>query len=259
MVRQTPAAPLSFRLDGKTALVTGAGRGIGAAIASAFAAAGALVGVNDLDGASAAASADAIVAAGGRALALPGDVGTPDAVARIFDALAAQGGIDILVNNAGTTRDETIFDITLESWNELLRINLTSAFLCSKRAMTMMRDQGRGGRIIVMGSVTGHQGALYGHLHYATTKAGLHGFAKTLARTGAPLGITVNAIAPGIVVTDLLRRTHGDEGIAVLEKLVPAGLGAPADIGAAALYLASEAGRQVTGAVLDVNGGMLMR
>ncbi len=251
--------PLSFRLDGKIALVTGAGRGIGAAIARAFAAAGALVAVNDLDAAAATRSADAIAAAGGRAMALPGDVGMPDAVDRIFDALAAQGGIDVLVNNAGTTRDETIFDITLESWNELLRINLTSAFLCSKRAMAMMRDQSRGGRIIVMGSVTGHQGALYGHLHYATTKAGLHGFAKTLARTGAPLGITVNAIAPGIVETELLHRTHGADGVATLERLVPAGLGKPEDIGAAALNLASEAGRQVTGAVLDVNGGMLMR
>lgn len=118
-------------------------------------------------------------------------------------------------NNAGTTRDETIFETSLASWNEILRINLTSAFLCSRRAMAVMRDQ-RHGRILLLGSVTGHQGALYGHLHYATTKAGLHGFAKTLARTGAPLGITVNAIAPGIVETELLAATHGADGVARL-------------------------------------------
>ena len=244
-----------FRLDGKTVLVTGAGRGIGAAIARAFAEAGARVAVNDRD----AASVEALAASLPDALALPGDVGDEGAVAAIFDAIAQRfGRLDVLVNNAGTTRDETIFETTLESWNEILRVNLTSAFLCSKRAMEMMRDQ-RSGRIILLGSVTGHQGALFGHLHYAVTKAGLHGFAKTLARTGAPLGITVNAIAPGIVATELLVATHGPDGVADLEKRVPLGLGQPDDIAAAALYLASEAGRHVTGAVLDVNGGMYMR
>jgi 3-oxoacyl-[acyl-carrier protein] reductase len=244
-----------FRLDGKTALVTGAGRGIGAAIARAFAGAGARVAVNDRD----AASAETLAASLPGALALPGDVGDEGTVAAMFDTLAQRcGRLDVLVNNAGTTRDETIFETTLASWNEVLRVNLTSAFLCSKRAMEMMRAQ-RSGRIILLGSVTGHQGALFGHLHYAVSKAGIHGFAKTLARTGAPLGITVNAIAPGIIETELLVATHGREALADLEKRVPLGLGQPDDVGAAALYLASDAGKHVTGAVLDVNGGMYMR
>jgi 3-oxoacyl-[acyl-carrier protein] reductase len=243
-----------FRLDRRIALVTGAGRGIGAAIARALAGAGATVVVNDLDRAAAERSA---AACGGWAFAA--DAADEPAVDSLFDAIAARHGrLDILVNNAGTTRDETIFDTTLASWNEILRVNLTSAFLCSRRAMTMMRDQ-RHGRIVLLGSVTGHQGALYGHLHYATTKAGLHGFAKTLARTGAPLGITVNAIAPGIVETELLAATHGADGVATLAKMVPLGLAAPEDVAAMAVYLASDAARHVTGAVLDINGGMHMR
>jgi 3-oxoacyl-[acyl-carrier protein] reductase len=247
------AAP-DFRLDGRVALVTGAGRGIGAAIARAMAGAGAMVVVNDLDRAAAERSAESC---GGWAFAA--DAADEPAVDSLFDAIAARHGrLDILVNNAGTTRDETIFDTSLASWNEILRVNLTSAFLCSRRAMAMMRDQ-RHGRIVLLGSVTGHQGALYGHLHYATTKAGLHGFAKTLARTGAPLGITVNAIAPGIVETELLAATHGADGVATLAKMVPLGLAAPEDVAAMAVYLSSDAARHVTGAVLDINGGMHMR
>lgn len=243
-----------FRLDDKIALVTGAGRGIGAAIARGFAAAGAQVVVNDRDAPAAQITAHAI---GGEVHA--GDVGDEASVDALFDRIRERHGrLDILVNNAGTTRDETIFDTSLESWNEILRVNLTSAFLCSRRAMAMMRDR-RAGRIILLGSVTGHQGALLGHLHYATTKAGLHGFAKTLARTGAPLGITVNAIAPGIVETELLAATHGADGVAALTKLVPLGLAVPDDIAAMAVYLASDAARHVTGAILDINGGMYMR
>lgn len=246
---------MSFRLEGKVAIVTGAARGIGAAIARAYVAAGARVVVNDRNADGLAATAASLPGA----LAIAGDAADPGDVTRLFDGtLARFGRLDVLVNNAGIARAENIFEISLESWNEVLRVNMTSAFLCSKRAMEIMREQ-KSGTILVMGSISGHQGALYGHVHYSTSKSGLHAFARTLARTAAPLGITVNAIAPGIVETELLTATHGEAGVAELAKKVPLGLAKPEDIAAAAVYLASPAGRHVTGAVIDVNGGVYMR
>jgi 3-oxoacyl-[acyl-carrier protein] reductase len=248
-----------FRLDGKKALVTGSSRGIGRAIALAFAEAGADVAVNHLgDAAGAEATAAAIRVVGRDGFVLEADVGDEAAVRRLFEAIDRRfGRIDVLVNNAGTTRAEDIFQITLESWNQILRTNLTGTFLCAREAMARMRAQNHG-RIIQLASVTGHRGALYGHIHYATTKAGLLGFTKTLARTGAPFGITVNAIAPGQVRTELLMSTHAGD-IEELAKLQPLGLSEPADIAAAALYLASDEARHVTGACLDVNAGSYFR
>ena len=148
--------------------------------------------------------------------------------------------------------------MTLEDWNRILQTNLTSGYLCSKQAMELMREQG-GGRILFISSVVGERGALFGHLHYAATKSGQLGMVKTLARTAAPCNITVNAIAPGVIATELLYQTHGDNGVAELGKEIPLGLGTPEDIGAAAVYLSSDEARYVTGATLDVNGGTHFR
>ena len=248
-----------FRLDGKKALVTGSSRGIGRATALAFAQAGADVAVNHLgDAAGAEATLAEIRAAGRDGFVHEADVGDETAVKRLFEAIDRRfGRIDILVNNAGTTRAEDIFAISLESWNHILRTNLTGTFLSAKEAMLRMAAQ-KSGRIIQLASVTGHRGALMGHIHYATTKAGLLGFTKTLARTGAPFGITVNAIAPGQVRTELLMSTHAGD-LEELAKLQPLGLSEPADIAAAALYLASDEARHVTGACLDINGGSYFR
>ncbi|MBR4799967.1 MAG: SDR family oxidoreductase, partial [Clostridia bacterium] len=136
--------------------------------------------------------------------------------------------------------------------------NLTSGMLCSKRAMEIMRGQ-KSGRIIFISSVVAERGALFGHVHYAATKAGQIGIVKSMARTAAPLGITVNAIAPGLIATELLVQTHGEEGVKELGANIPLGLGEPADVGAAAVYLASDEAKYVTGATLDVNGGANFR
>ncbi|HQL09084.1 SDR family NAD(P)-dependent oxidoreductase [Oligosphaera ethanolica] len=247
-------------LQGKVAVVTGASRGLGKGVALVLAEQGADVVVNYRSQAEEAEEVCRDVRAMGvRALALQADVGTGAAVDAMFAKIdEVFGRIDILVNNAGTSRAETIFEMTEESWDFILSTNLKSMFLCSKAAMLRMREQ-HDGRIINMSSVVGHQGALFGHVHYAATKSGILGFTKTLARTGAPLGITVNAVAPGIINTELLFATHGEAGVKKLADGIPLGLGEPRDIGLSVAFLAGEGGRYITGTCIDVNGGMYMR
>ncbi len=242
-------------------LVTGAASGIGAAVALKLAHAGMDVAINHFGTPDAAeAVAQAVRAAKRRALVVEADVGDPASVAAMFAAIdEAFGRLDVLVANAGITRALDIFETSLDDWNAVIRTNLTGTFLTTQQAMFRMRDAGSG-NIVVMGSVVGHQGALKGHVAYASSKSGLAGLTKTLARTGAALGIRVNAVAPGIVATDLLTRTHGPDGIAELARLVPlGGLAHVDDIADAVLFLAGPASGHITGTVLDVNGGMLMR
>lgn len=248
-------------LTGKIALVTGASRGLGRGIALVLAQQGADVVINFRSARSEAESlASEIELLGCRALVVGADVGDETDVRRLFDTIQTEwGGLDFLVNNAGTSRAQDIFETSLEDWDSLIRTNLTSTFLCSKLAMEMMRDTKGGGRIVNISSVVGEQGALFGHVHYAATKSGQLGLTKTLARTGAPLGINVNAIAPGIIETELLFQTHGPEGVAKLAEKVPLGLGNARDIGLAVAFLCGEGGRYITGTTIDVNGGQYMR
>ena len=247
-------------LAGKVALVTGASRGLGRGIALVLAEQGADIVVNCRSSRKAADDVcDAVRAMGRRALPVEADVGTEDGVAALFAAAMDEfGKLDILVNNAGTTRAQDIFESEPSDWDFIIRTNLTSAFLCSKRAMAIMRHQGSG-RIVFISSIVGQRGALYGHVHYAATKSGMLGMVKTLARTGAPLGITVNAIAPGIIETELLEQTHGEAEVAKLAAGVPLGLGKPRDVGLAVAFVCGEGGRYITGATIDVNGGMYLR
>jgi 3-oxoacyl-[acyl-carrier protein] reductase len=249
-----------FDLTGQVALVTGAGRGIGAAIARSLARAGAHVAVNDLDPDACHSIAVQIVAEGGSAISLPADVSIPSEVDSLFAAAVGwQTRVDIVVCNAGITNSADIFTITGDEWDAVLRTNLTGAFLCARQAMQCMRQQGHGGRLIFIGSGVAHQGALQGHVAYAAAKGAIHSMAKTLARTGAPMQITVNVIAPGLTDTELLRATHSDSEILSIAAGVPLGIGSANDIGGAAVYLASGAARHVTGITLDVNGGQIIR
>lgn len=251
-----------LELDGKVALVTGASQGLGEAIALTLAEKGAAVIVN-YPWAEVESDAEQVVSKirklGRPAAALQADVSQAREVKQLFRTGIAQfGRLDILVNNAGTSQAKDIFEIEEEDWDFILNTNLKSAFLCSKEAMLIMRSQ-LNGRIVNIGSVAGQKGAVNGHAHYSASKSGLTGLTKTLALSGAPLGINVNAVAPGIIETTLLYRTHGLAGVARLAESVPLGLGQARDVGLAVAFLCGEGGRYITGTTLDVNGGMLMR
>lgn len=251
---------MTLELEGKIALVTGAARGIGKGIALVLAEKGADIVINDkkmnYEGE---ALSSQIKAMGRKTLLIEADVSVESEVKQLFTAINKHfGQLDILVNNAGTSQAKDIFEATLEDWQYIIDTNLTSCFLCSKEAMNLMSKQ-QSGRIINISSVVGERGALFGHVHYAATKSGMLGMTKTLARTGAPLGITVNTVAPGIIETELLFKTHGVEGVEKLSASIPLGLGKPRSIGLAVAYLAGEGGNYITGTSIDVNGGINMR
>jgi 3-oxoacyl-[acyl-carrier protein] reductase len=245
-----------FDLDGKVAVVTGASRGIGRAIAATLASRGALV-VAAARGENAGATVDAITAAGGRAERAAVDVTDVASVERLIGGVVgAHGRIDILVNTAGITRDQLLLRMKRDDWDQVLATNLTSAFSCVQAAIKPMIKQ-RGGRIISVSSVVGQTGNA-GQANYAASKAGLIGFSKALARELASRHITVNVVAPGFVETDMTRaiaeKAQGD-----WSAQIPLGrIGTPEDIAAAVCFLASDEASYITGHVLAVNGGMYM-
>ena len=227
-------------LAGKVALVTGAARGIGRGIAEVFAEAGADVAINDIDGGPAAAAvAESVRARGRRAVAVAADVARREQVEPMFEQVwSALGPIDILVNNAGITRDGTMHRMDPESWRAVIDTNLGSCFNMSRCVIESMRDRGFG-RIVNIGSINGQAGQ-YGQVNYAAAKSGIHGFTKALAQEGASAGITVNAIAPGYVDTDMVRAVPKD----VLEKIVARipmrRLGKADDIARGVLFLVAD-------------------
>ena len=243
-------------LNGKVAVVTGASRGIGRAIAAMLAARGALV-VAAARGENTQETVESITAAGGRAERGTVDVTDPASVeALIGGVVAGHGRLDILVNNAGITRDQLMLRMKRSDWDEVIATNLTSAFTCAQAAIKPMVKQ-RSGRIISVSSVVGQSGNA-GQANYAASKAGLIGFSKALARELASRNITVNVVAPGLVETDMTRavteRAKGDWA-----SQIPLGrIGTPEDIAAAVCFLASDEASYITGHVLAVNGGMYM-
>ena len=241
-------------LSGRIAIVTGASRGIGGAIARQLAAHGAHV-VAAARGDNARAVADAIGASGGRAEAVALDVTETGAAERVVAALIERHGrIDILVNNAGIARDQLMLRMKREDWDAVLATNLTASFAMTQAVLKPMIRQ-RGGRIVCISSVVGQSGNA-GQANYAASKAGVIGFAKAVALEVASRGITVNVVAPGLIQTDMTRdmtESARDEWTA---RIPLRRLGTPEDIASAVCFLVSDAASYITGHVLAVNGGM---
>ncbi len=244
-------------ISDRSALVTGATRGIGGAIADALAAQGArVVGTaTTAEGAAAITARLRQAGGGGRGAVL--DVSDPASVQALMDDLAAhEGHPQILVNNAGVTRDNLLMRMRDEEWDTVLATNLTSVFRLSRACLRSMM-KARHGRIVNIASVVGLTGNP-GQTNYAASKAGILGFTKSLAREVASRGITVNAIAPGFIETDMTRALDQNQ-VDALRAQIPTGrLGTPHDIAAAALFLASDSAAYITGETLNVNGGMFM-
>jgi 3-oxoacyl-[acyl-carrier protein] reductase len=243
-------------LSGRVALVTGASRGIGRAIATRLASQGAKV-VAAARGDNAREAAEAIVAAGGAAEPLTLDVTESEAIdAAVSGVVERHGRVDILVNNAGITRDQLMLRLKRGDWDAVLATNLTSAFTLTQAVLKPMIRQ-RAGRIICISSVVGQSGNA-GQANYAASKAGLIGFAKSVALEVASRNITVNVVAPGMIETDMTR-SIADKAREEWESRIPLKrLGTPDDVAAAVCFLASDEASYITGQVLAVNGGMYL-
>ncbi|HEY5300331.1 MAG TPA: 3-oxoacyl-[acyl-carrier-protein] reductase [Acetobacteraceae bacterium] len=243
-----------FRLDGKAALVTGASGGIGAAIARALHSQGAIVALSGTRRAALDALAGEL---GKRAHVCPADLADPASAEALVEAAEQAGGVlHILVNNAGMTRDKLTLRMDDEDWRTVLDVDLGAPFRLARAVLRGMLRR-RAGRIINIGSIVGATGNA-GQANYAAAKAGLIGLTKALAHEVASRGVTVNAVAPGFVVTPMTDALSEQQRARIAGAIPLARLGQPADVAAAVVYLASDEAGWVTGATLHVNGGMAM-
>jgi 3-oxoacyl-[acyl-carrier protein] reductase len=250
-----PPAPLS--LEGRVALVTGAARGIGAATALALAEAGARVALVDRDAEGIDRTADAIGRAGSDALAIPADVTDAPAIERAVDAVMAEWGrLDVLVNNAGIVRDATLGKVSDDDWTATLDVNLRGTMIGTRAALRPMRAAGSG-RILSATSVVARMGN-YGQTAYAASKAGIIGLTRAWARELGPLGITANAVAPGFIDTEMARGVPEKVLSTLLQRTAARRLGRPEEVAAVYVFLASDLASFINGAVVGVDGGLLL-
>jgi 3-oxoacyl-[acyl-carrier protein] reductase len=248
---------MAGRLAGKKALVTGGARGIGGAIATAFAREGADVAVLDLQRAAAQAMADKLQTFGVRTCAVAADVSSEEAVAAaVAEAISALGQIDILVNNAGIDTTSLVVDMPVAMWDQMMAVNLRSVFLCTRAVLKPMIER-KFGRIINIASQLGHKGAPE-MAHYAAAKAGVIGFTKSLAYEVARDGVTVNAICPGPIVTDLYHALPEEWRRRKIGELPIGRAGQVEEIAPTAVLLASEEGSYYVGVTMNPNGGDVM-
>lgn len=245
-----------MQLEGRRALVTGAGRGLGKAVALALAAAGADVVVNYHRSAEAAATVvDEITAGGRRALAVGADVADETAVKQLLaETTEFLGGLDIVVNNAGLVRDKYLNYMTLDEWSEMVDVCLRGTFLVTKHA-TRALLRSPAGRVVNISSVAGLAGDMQ-RANYAAAKAGLIGLTKTTARELARRGVTANAIAPGMVETELIAELAETRREAMLERIPLGRFGQPNEIAGLVVFLCTDAAAYITGTVLTVDGGL---
>ncbi len=247
----------ALTLAGRTAVVTGAGNGIGAATARAFAQAGALLALLDRDAAGVTRTAEEIGLAGGEALAFTVDVTDAFAVERLLDRVAEEWGrLDVVVNNAGIVRDATLEDVTEEDWQATIDVNLRGAMVVTRAAVPHMLERGAG-RILSASSLVARTGN-YGQTAYAASKAGLIGMTRVWARELGPKGITANVVAPGFIDTDMVRSVP-PKVVEQFRSRIPAGrLGRPEEVANVYLFLASDLASFINGAVVGVDGGLLL-
>jgi len=245
-------------LKDKVAIVTGSSRGLGRAIAKEFADHGAKVAINYYQSKE---PADALAAeikkGGGECIVVQAGVAHPDECAMLIEATVKEyGGLDILVNNAGVNRDRTIRRMTVEEWKEVMATDLDSVFYCTYAALPHMIERG-GGRIVNMASIIGQMGNL-GQSNYAAAKAGIVGFSKSAAQEFAKFNITVNALCPGFIETDMVINLTDEVKAALLAKVPLGRFGKPEEVAQITRFLCTEGG-YVTGAQININGGMYMQ
>jgi NAD(P)-dependent dehydrogenase (short-subunit alcohol dehydrogenase family) len=249
----------AHELSGKVAIVTGAGQGMGRAVAERLAAAGARLVVDDLDIESAERTALSIRSRGGEALAIAVDASSKADVRRMVEgALGAYGAVHILINNAGVLRPTPVIDIEEDEWDLVVDVNLKGTYLCSREVLPAMRKAGWG-RIVNFSSTAGKNVSTVGGAHYTAAKAGVLGFTRHLASEEARHGITVNAVCPGLIDTEMVRSTISDPRAKAYADSFPiARLGEPGEVAELVAFLASDRAAYITGASLDINGGDLM-